>query len=1007
MHNGKIRSAQEAEYTAVNSALNDVIFSGRFESQPVFMVLDPISKEAVAKLLALDEDDVEAHICSVVGKALSTTGDPYWPMEKRLRAWWGNGTETKPPFTALLFCLSHAAELMTSDGHYTSGNYYVRLSALTGLPRNQLSFHGHATEKFWYWLAKWLSSNDYRYGRPTARAINQFKYVSIPMSQAIVRAGDRKYFHDLFERYGFSGGYNVSVAEIERYVDSWVRSSASNQRLRQSWSRREFRPRMCEIVLAELEEWSSGKRGLENEASRQVSNLSLALALVPGFPDRVAALSLGFHGEVDKAIELGEDGEYSLTLDNDVYGSFATLSPASDVPLGDLLLKGATYESSDQKTCFNWRYRAVLPFVRAESGPYWIETNKTAIGANCILLVRDRKHTRAAVEALLEEIAATGYTVATPTELLGIPIGWVLYENVCIVRIPDELPDNDLRSLVPISRSAGLKSVGGLRLLKNIWHRREPPSIHLEVSEGPCKIAILEGVNESGDEIQSISGPGTTCEIDLHNLVPSSGDIVALGFEKYKDAGYLHLLCRTARRPRPLNLEAIDGLQYVSAISASPRDRLGAAGKHPNHQDGEPLPSAEAILDKFQKLEGGGEEEKGLAASMAAAITPVSHGNAVDIKDILAMSCGERGSHYWICETVPQGGKPGMPLQMECRDCKLSVLTGNRGKKPSNKEKTKVRPVPAPPKRPETVDAIEPDLLLDALCFLGQGTWGGFEGLVAQHVAEPWEAVNLARSFEALGYLDLARAPGTGKITYWAVPAPTLYLASDGKAQLRGFRNSAIVERLGDTLLASGARETSAVKEGQPCSIAFEAVDRDLAMEILADLRDPHGRPLELILDAPQAFARRLAAIRGATDILVPLSVADDVEAQRYDLQTGKWSKCSDTLNPGAYRFAWRGQTYAYRGNSTSLFQGPHEIVKLMAARNASRTLHAYKASHRAFIVRLGAEPTGLIARALCACEGHLPEREGKLLKYGNVSPDIAGAILKSLYPQEVHDEHF
>ena len=182
---------------------------------------------------------------------------------------------------------------------------------------------------------------------------------------------------------------------------------------------------------------------------------------------------------------------------------------------------------------FNWRYRAILPFVSAENGPYWIVTHKTAIGANSILLVRDCKHTRASVEALLEEITVPGYTVATPTELLGIPIGWVLYENVCIIRVPDELPDNDLRPLVLISRSAGLKSVGSLRLLKDIWHRREPPSIRLEVSEGPCKIAILEGIND----------PGTTCEIGLPNPVPASGEIFALGFEKDKDAGYLHLLC--------------------------------------------------------------------------------------------------------------------------------------------------------------------------------------------------------------------------------------------------------------------------------------------------------------------------------------------------------------------------------------------------------------------------------------------------------------------------------
>jgi len=241
---------------------------------------------------------------------------------------------------------------MASDGRYTSGNYYVRLSELTGVARDQLRSHGHETEKFWRWLAQWLASTDYRYGRPTARRVNQFKYVSIAISQAIIRAGDRACFHDMFERYGFAGGYSVTEAEIGRYIDSWIRSYASNQRLRQAWARPELRPRISEIVLAELEDWSEASSSSADGDREQLSTLALALSLVHVFPDRVAALSLGLHGEQSDVQFLSDREGRELTLDNDVFGSFATLSPR--LPLPEIMLKGAEYAAAGQNRTFRW-----------------------------------------------------------------------------------------------------------------------------------------------------------------------------------------------------------------------------------------------------------------------------------------------------------------------------------------------------------------------------------------------------------------------------------------------------------------------------------------------------------------------------------------------------------------------------------------------------------------------------------------------------------------------------
>ena len=346
-----------------------------------------------------------------------------------------------------------------------------------------------------------------------------------------------------------------------------------------------------------------------------------------------------------------------------------------------------------------------------------------------------------------------------------------------------------------------------------------------------------------------------------------------------------------------------------------------------------------------------------------------------------------------------------MPLNMECRDCGLSVLTENRGKPPKHVQEKKRQPVPAAPRTPEPVEQVDHDLLLDALCFLGEGSWASFEALLSTNVSEPWQAHAIARSLEALGYVDLTRKPGAGRIKRWSITAPTLYLCGEGRAQLRGFRNVTMMNAVRELLVNGGAREVSETLDGQPRNITYDGIEPDLAARLAQSIKDPHGRSIALVLDPPRAFARRMANLGSTKGMLVPLSVADDVATERYDLAHGRWNRCHDVLEPGAYRLAWRGQAYAYRDMRGCLFQGPHELVKVLAARDTGVNLHAYLAGSSEFVSRLGADPAGLLARTLCACSGRLPTQEGGMLKYSQVPGDVAAAVLNVLYSTEVPDE--
>lgn len=208
-----------------------------------------------------------------------------------------------------------------------------------------------------------------------------------------------------------------------------------------------------------------------------------------------------------------------------------------------------------------------------------------------------------------------------------------------------------------------------------------------------------------------------------------------------------------------------------------------------------------------------------------------------------------------------------------------------------------------------------------------------------------------------------------------------------------------------EILVNCGAQDVSEALEGQPLNLAFDNVEPDLAARLVQSIKDPHGRSIALVLDAPRAFARRLLSLSSIRDFLVPLSVADNIAFERYDLAHGRWNRCHDVLGPGAYRLAWRGLTYAYRDAKGNLFQGPHEIVKVLAACDRGTSLHAYSETSSEFVARLGADPAGLLARALSASSGRLPVTESGVVKYSHVPRDVAAAVLSVLYPSEVPNE--
>ena len=105
--------------------------------------------------------------------------------------------------------------------------------------RLKAAYRKHA-EELWGGLNEWLSAADGRLGLPTAYALSH-RYIGLPLSQALVRSADRRQFPLMFHRFGLPPGGEISPADMERLLDSWLQMrpcpvSRSLESLVAAWS---------------------------------------------------------------------------------------------------------------------------------------------------------------------------------------------------------------------------------------------------------------------------------------------------------------------------------------------------------------------------------------------------------------------------------------------------------------------------------------------------------------------------------------------------------------------------------------------------------------------------------------------------------------------------------------------------------------------------------------------------------------------------------------------------
>ena len=1015
--NAEIHKAGFDVYRSFNDAVNDCFFDGRHAHLPVYIDLEEAYQEEIAAKLGCASHEVEQLAGLVVADTLDFTGgDPYVRHQRWLAQWEKGGRRAAPPFTGLLCVLSLAAERMRADENFSSSNYYQRLVEVLGLKgsriHQKLSFNGKSTRAFWRALNLWLGEHDFELGRPTARQVNNWKYASYAISQALVRDGDRRNFHKLFEKLGLSPGDDVGDGEMALYLHEWMATTGPSAWLKKIWNVNDLRERVVGAALAELEAWAGPKDAEAGDGGQPRGRLGW-IAAISAFPRKMLALSLCAPALDEVSIgglRLSSSSsstaqaafgacEGDLVLSPFGTGEFLALGPAGFIALGPLMLAFFELESDDAARRYVHAPKPVIPLAKSESGPYYREAARVSLLREHLVLCHDNWANR--VAGFLRQHAAPGFSLVKAGQLPGIPDDWVLFRDVVVTASPSDVSDQ-LSVLVPIAGGASIHFAGGLRLGQGIWHAEAPPMVLAAVEDGAFKLSVKrEGLDDEADKV-TVPSAGQAVNLELGGLPErEGGNFRAVVTQGRNEKAEKAISFRTAETPRPLSAEAFGHRRGKTdarwALSASGLDNRGGATMQGLHVPAD-LPAADR-LELARSVEPAGfavDAETALDDEATPSFKPEAFEGAAE-------SCVIRGHHYWIVEPFLKGDNKYEAKRMQCRDCGLSTMSRRRLK--GGKHLTShVRRFGSGGQEIASTEAresegVSPDLVLDALSYLGRGSWTTFQGLAASCRDEPWYPASLCRLLVELGHVDVELDFATMRPARWQIAPPALVeTANGGTWFLAGFRSARLVDVVADAMEAMDCEYVPSGVEGALSVHSWRCESAEAVAEALAGVVDPLGREVVVVRGAPERLAAALPRLSELREALPVVHMEAPPDLQVFDLGSGKWRHADHSRAPGAYRSSYGACRHFHRGTDGSARAGTAELVKVLAAREAMLALHDYDEGFAAFSAILGCEPPGLFARALVACSGREPTLNGARLVFTGVPPRVGHTILSKLY---------
>jgi hypothetical protein len=1019
-------------YTRWNLAIAGEFFGGRYGGRPVYIDLEQDALSGIRAALELEAAvDVEQALTDAVLPTLGVAPGTslFGSHVRRLRTWAVGDQDSPPPIVAVLAMQSLVAEGMRTDADLRASNYYGRFMQTLGLdvdnPRARTKVirgFGNDSGTLWGALNRWIAEDSDTRGIPTAYSFDYRVHVGLPMSQALVRASDRSAIRAVFSDLGLRPGQVIAVEDMVRLLEAWLPESRVSRGLRLMCKKEAALRRVAEVACVELEAWSgavegtaAGRRTMALTATlRRLPRRSLYIGLCVRAPDSLETLQLeSGSDEAARAAVAATDGQVVLGQ-SDEEGWRPVLSELS---APDLLYARLRLGSGELRAARDPRPLVIL--AKSSSGAQLREAERVRLGAEHLLLAADSVRPR--VEKELSAIARPGFRVHE--RLPGLPAEWVAIERVEIVAISDtQAPD--LAALVPLAWTE-VAVEGGLRLPgRATWHSGSPPEIRASAPSGrPVALTLMREGIESPDQ-------GAEEDAEVEEQMDATGADDAANASLATDAGLIEVFEGTAILDLS-SLELLDGDYRVQLFDGRPSGRaLGATSFRLRSSSAPFFPVRRSTLSYATDETLGAISAHAEQRGVSGARVPNPAQERLEQPDLATLGktlaaksaarddedppeapvglerrgsipeCFITGGHYFVLESAGRH-RPrwGQLVEGECKHCGLEKSfparprrreTAHRG--PGGRLSAAVETPPWPRMREE--EAIDHDLLLDALCCVGTGTFAALDQLVSQRDDRPWATREAARRLVSLGHIDVELDDNL-RPRVWSI-SPTTLVPYEGGAFLTGWRSPEILHALGLVAHRLGGRVELTPQADGPSRIGLSELPAEQLGLIASELSKDAGVSIGVEPDAASRLAGALPHVYSLrNDLPIVPRALTGARFERLEVDTLRWLSSTHITVPGAYRTTHLPRVVVHSdGRDTRLADA--RIAKWLAA--GGPALIAHDADRRRVICHLGTEPPWLYERALVLCSGLLPTPvAGHLVEYLTIPGGIARTLAARL----------
>ena len=1001
-----------SRYARWCAALAEVLFPEREDVQAVYLDLEDEVLVQLGQALGLDggPDEIQDDLVNTVSATLfrcCTPSELFAKHTSQVTVWARSGqTDEHPPHLPLLAAYSLAAERMAAADGMNANNYYGRLAPLLGLEdRAEVvkTAYRRVAESHWTTLNRWLEDQEGRRGLPTAYTLSadSHRYVSLAVSQALVRAADRVRLHRFFAMSGFPPRTEIQADTLVPGLDAWITQSPSpaSVSMQRLWRKPASRERISEAASILLSSWDGVTKSEDGACATTSGQLRLACTvggfLAKRFETRVMAYLPAAQQErplevlsVDQTFEVQAlptgAGPLVLagseTLDPDAL--FDSLVRCRDT------LSGAMVERQP---------RRVVPLRRDDLLQQHVEIDQAVLGEDLMLIVE--KSVLETVTKVLEASARPGWSCA-PEGLAGLPSRYVVLQNVQLLMSPVGVDHLDLRPLVPVSRSQMVVS-GGFAIPGRVrrWSVDSPPEVRvIDEQATRLRLSLLGSEGEGGEvgerTLSSWSSEEPLLVVDLAAEGLDEGDyelVVHRDGEK-KPTARASLRLRSGDEPDGLTWSRMEDLSHavgdpLAAVSAFPATAGKAvAGAYvPEPDDATSAPAAAPSEHWWE---------------VASPISP--QGDRTTPWRLASpdpSSCVFTGAHTLVFPTVMPNKTTKKFIEGRCQKCGI-VKRGATTNKGAQKHDQNVDPLPPPSVEVADVAPVpEPadggwDTALDALHHMGGGAWSLLERVALQVEASNLFVDSFARHLELLGHIEVARDPRTWQPTAWGVSPTVLAGRSDGTWGLQGYWSWSLRADLRSALHSSGGDLSCSGGAGAPTAWTVTGLSPE-ALGLVEELG------ATVVPDAALRLAQHLPRLTDVVDALHVRSADVVGEIKRFACLGPRWEPRKDLEAPGAYR-VHRHSWFDLLRTEADIVAGTARVSTVYLSKHAAalRTGHpllAYDVQRCELTVPLGSDLPGLYGRAAVLASGRVPTKQGRRLVYGEVPPDVAALIAERI----------